>query len=219
MNGKLTGDRIRWGVMVLVLAAVALFPVTQPSLYMLRLAAGLFMFIALAQSWNLMGGYTGYLNLGHVVFLGIGAYTSAVLSAHHGLSPFLVAPFAGLVAVVVAAVIGYPALRLRGPYFAVLTLALVSVARLATQNITQVGGGLGILLPRVPFDLRRSEEVFYWIFLLTAVAVVIVAYKIERSRFGLSLLALKNDEEAAQVFGVNVVRTKMIAFMMSAGSR
>ncbi len=203
-------------LLLLGLLIVGLFPITSPSLYMLRLLSGMFMFIALAQSWNILGGYTGYLNLGHVVFLGVGAYTSAVLSAHHGVSPFLIAPLAGLAAVVLAAVIGYPALRLRGPYFAVLTLALVSVAQLATQNITQVGGGLGIILPRTPFGLRRSEEIFYWVFLATAAVVVLVAYRLEKSRFGLSLIALRDDEEAARVFGVNVVRAKMTALMLSA---
>lgn len=199
-----------------VLGLVALFPLAGADLYFVRLLAGLFMQVALAQSWNLLGGYTGYLSLGHVTFFGIGAYTSAVLLSHHGISPLLTAPLGGVLGAVVAVGIGYPSLRLRGPYFAVTTLSIAFLGQVAAANTTQVGGGFGIQLSSLAVAIWLTEAVFYWAFLVIAVVVVFVARRMERSRFGLALLAIRNDEEVANVFGVDVVRAKLKAFVVSA---
>lgn len=198
------------------LGLAAAFPLFRPEIYFVRLLAGLFMQVALAESWNLLGGYTGYLSLGHVTFFGIGAYTSAVLLSLQGISPFLTAPLGGLLAVVLAVAIGYPSLRLRGPYFSVTTLSIAFLAQVAASNTTQVGGGYGIQLPSLPLPIRQTEAVFYWVLLGLAVAVVWSARRMERSRFGLALLAVRNDEEVAEVFGVDVVRAKLKAFVLSA---
>jgi branched-chain amino acid transport system permease protein len=198
------------------LGLAAAFPLLRPEIYFVRLLAGLCMQVTLAESWNLLGGYTGYLSLGHVTFFGIGAYTSAVLLSLHGVSPFLTAPLGGLLAVVLALAIGYPSLRLRGPYFSVTTLSIAFLAQVAASNTTQVGGGYGIQLPSLPLPIWQTEAVFYWVFLGLAVAVVWCARRMERSRFGLALLAVRNDEEVAEAFGVDVVRAKLKAFALSA---
>lgn len=174
------------------------------------------MYVGLAESWNLLGGYTGYLSLGHVTFFGIGAYTSAACLSLYGISPFVTAPLGGILASIVALLIGYPTLRLRGPYFAVATLSIAFLAQVAAANTTQVGGGYGIQLSSLPLEIWMTEAVFYWIFLALAILVIDAARRMERSRFGLALLAVRNDEEAAEVFGVDAVRTKLTAFVLSA---
>lgn len=207
--------KTRW-ILVVALAVLATVPAWVTDVYYIRLLSGLFMYIALTQSWNLIGGYAGYLNLGHVTFVGLGGYVSAKLLVDRGISPFVSAPLAGLAAALLAIVVGYPSLRLRGPYFAVTTLAIAFVARLLFLNINAFGGGLGIEMPPPPLSVRASEDVFFWIFLAVAIGVCAAAFRVERSRFGLGLLAIRNDEDAAGTFGVNAVRLKLIAFIASA---
>jgi branched-chain amino acid transport system permease protein len=209
--------RLPWrSLCALGLGLLVAFPFLGAPLYFVRLLAGLFMQVALAESWNLLGGYTGYLSLGQVTFFGIGAYTSAVLLSDYGVSPFLTAPLGGVLAAAFALVIGYPSLRLRGPYFAVTTLSIAFLAQVAAFNTTQVGGGYGIQMPSLPLPIRQSEAVFYLAFLLLAAVVVYWTRRMEKSRLGLALLAIRNDEDAAEVFGVDVVRVKLKAFVMSA---
>jgi branched-chain amino acid transport system permease protein len=205
----------RTGLIALGLLLVA-FPLFDPDLYYLRLMAGLFIFVALAESWNMLGGYTGYISLGHVAFVGVGAYAAAIGLTRYGISPFLFAPLSGALAVLLALIIGYPTLRLRGPYFAVTTLSIAFLAQVFAANSTQTGGGLGISMPALPFNIEVSEAIFYWVFLLITALTVLVAYKVEHSRFGLALLAVRNDEDVAEVFGVNTVRVKLAALCLSA---
>lgn len=200
----------------LALGLLVFFPFLGPQLYFIHLLAGLFMMVALAQSWNLLGGYTGYLSLGHVTFFGIGAYTSAVCLDNYGISPFLTAPLGGVIAALLALIIGYPSLRLRGPYFSVTTLSLAFLAQVAAFNSTPMGGGNGIQLPSLSLPIQQTEIVFYFAFLALAAVVVWWARKMERSRYGLALLAIRNDEDVAEVVGVDVVRVKLKAFVVSA---
>lgn len=196
--------------------AIGVFPFFVTDLYFIHLSAGLFLYIALAESWNLIGGYAGYLSLGHATFVGLGAYLSAQLLVHDHISPFVSGPLGGALAFGIAVLIGFPTLRLRGPYFAVTTLAITYLAQLVFQNISTFGGGLGILMPPPNAGLRTAEMLFYWIFAGAAIVMVVAAAYVERSRYGLSLLALRNDEDSAATFGVNVNRAKLIAFGVSA---
>jgi len=207
--------KLRLGLALAVILLIVAFPLFQPDLYYVHLFSLLFMYIGLTASWNIIGGYAGYLNLGHVTFFGIGAYTSAYLMTEAGINPFLTAPLGGFLACLVAVVIGYPSLRLRGPYFAVVTLSIALLAQVVFANITQVGGGDGIIVPSMPVEIQQSESIFYWTFLGIAIGIVYFTYRLERSQFGLALLAIRNDEEAASVFGVNVVKTKLTAFVLS----
>lgn len=201
---------------VLAVSLLIVFPLLGTPIYFLRLLSGLFMQVTLAQSWNLLGGYTGYLSLGHVTFFGIGAYTSAVLLSDYGISPFLTAPLGGVLAALLALTIGYPSLRLRGPYFSVTTLSIAFLAQVAASHSTPMGGGYGIQLPSMPLQIWQMEAVFYLVFLFLAGVVVWWAWRMERSRLGLALLAIRNDEDVAEVFGVDVVRVKLQTFVMSA---
>jgi branched-chain amino acid transport system permease protein len=200
----------------LAVGLLIVFPFLGPPIYFIHLLAGLYMNVALASSWALLGGYTGYLSLGQVTFFGIGAYTAAIGLSTYGISPFLTAPLGGIFAVLLALTIGYPSLRLRGPYFSVTTLSIAFLAQVAASNTTQMGGGYGIQLPSMPLPIWQTEGVFYLVFMILAGVVVWSARRMERSRFGLALLALRNDEDVAEVFGVDVVRVKLKAFVLSA---
>jgi branched-chain amino acid transport system permease protein len=201
---------------VLAVGLLVLLPFFGPQIYFIHLFAGLFMQVTLAQSWNLLGGYTRYLSLGHVTFFGVGAYTSAICLNDYGVSPFLTAPLGGILAAFLALIIGYPSLRLRGPYFSVTTLSIAFLAQVAAFNSTPMGGGYGIQLPSLPLPIWQTEVVFYFVFLAMAAVVVWCARRMERSRTGLALLAIRNDEDAAEVFGVDVVRVKLKTFVASA---
>lgn len=169
-------------------------------------------YVVLASSWNIISGFTGYVSFGHVAFFGIGSYTTAILMAKHGWPWYLTLPLAGLLAVAWAAFIGFPCLRLKGPYFAISMMGLNEVLRvvaLSWESLT--GGGFGITMPNVENSVQT-----YYAALLVAVLTVAMCYAIAHSRFGLRLAAIREDETAADAMGVPTTRYKMYAIMLSA---
>jgi branched-chain amino acid transport system permease protein len=170
------------------------------------------MYVVLALSWNIISGFTGYTSFGHVAFYGIGAYTCAILVADHGWHwiPTLLA--AGVVAAVVALAIGYPVLRLRGPYFAIAMLGTAEGTRvIATVWDGLTHGGLGISFPNV-----ENSFPTYYAMLVLMVVTIAVAYVVGHSRFGIRLNAIREDEGAAEALGVNTTVYKLAAFVLSA---
>ncbi len=197
-----------------LLAALALVLLVLPfSLtgYRLRFVTWLVMWIGLASSWNLFSGYTGYINFGPVAFFGIGAYVTSVLMVKAGV-PFLPALLAaGALAGLGAVVIGVPALRLRGAYFAIATLALSETARSLTLNLSALTeGGKGLMLP-----IYNNAYFFYYTMLALTAGVLGTVALVERTRFGVTLVSIREDEVAAQVLGVNTFLTKLAAFGLS----
>ncbi|WP_324716666.1 branched-chain amino acid ABC transporter ATP-binding protein/permease [Carboxydochorda subterranea] len=175
------------------------------------------MYAALATAWNLIGGYGGYLSFGHAAFFGIGAYTSALLMGRYNLSPFVTWPAGAVAAMAFAAACGYPALRLRGPYFAVTTLILALAAHTVVANVGFTGGGSGLWLAVPPWSPLVTRALFYGFVLVVLVATLGLARRFEAGRQGLELAALRSDEEAAQALGFNTPRVKLVAFAVSAG--
>jgi branched-chain amino acid transport system permease protein len=181
--------------------------------YLLAFAFQLFMMIALAQAWNLISGMTGYVSFGHAAFFGIGAYAGALL-AEAGFPWWLAILKGALIALAVSLPLGLLTLRLRGPYFAIAMLGLNEVGRiLATLWVALTGGGSGISLSaaRLP-----SLVANYYAMLAIAALSVALAAAIHRSRLGLELRAIREDEAAAEMIGVNTTRDKLLAFMLSA---
>lgn len=202
-------------LVILGLALLAL-PWAVQVLYFQHLAILILMYIALASSWNIIGGYAGYESFGHIVFFGAGAYTSTLLLVRLGWSPFLTAPLAGLVACLTA-LIALPSLRTRGAYFAITTLALAFVGQLLIYNLDPVtGGGRGIFLPLPPWDAEIAKRPFYYAMLLSAAGTVALNYVIKHSKFGLGLELLRDDEEKAEAVGINTTFYKALAFVLSA---
>jgi branched-chain amino acid transport system permease protein len=194
-----------------VLAALAVYPLGASG-YGIRFALQLFMWIALAQSWNLVSGLTGYVSFGHVAFFGMGAYTAGILIARLGW-PWPVACLAGGVAAAgLALAIGWPCLRLKGPYFAIAMLGLNEVLRVvASYWESLTGGGLGLSLPT-----EHASVPIYYAMGLTAAAVTALAWVVVTSRFGLRLMTIREDEVAAQAMGIDTFRYKLAAFLLSA---
>ncbi len=177
----------------------------------------MFMFLALAQAWNILGGYAGYINFGMAGFFGAGAYTTAILFHEFGFSPFLTAILGGAVAVAIALVVGVPSLRLRGSYFAIVTLIITFAIQLVVFDVPITQGSIGITLGALPFPPRVTAQVFYFVFLILAVLATLAVYVIERSRFGYALVAIREDEDAADVLGVRTTTVKTLALLIGAG--
>ncbi len=199
------------GGLALVLALLAAYP-TVASGYGIRFMLQLFMWVTLAQSWNLISGLTGYVSFGHVAFFGTGAYTAAILIASHGWHWGTASLAGGVAAILLALVIGYPCLRLKGPYFAIAMLGLNEVMRVAVSYFQRfTGGSLGLSLP----TFYTSIPIYYAMGLAAAV-VTVAAYGIITSRFGLRLMTIRDDEVAAEAAGIDTPRYKLYAFLLSA---
>jgi branched-chain amino acid transport system permease protein len=199
------------GAGALLLAALAVYPAFGTG-YGVRAVQQIFMWVALAGSWNLISGLTGYVSFGHVAFFGAGAYAGSILIAGAGW-PWPVAALAGgAAAVVLAVVIGYPCLRLKGPYFAIAMLGLNEVLRALVSYFEGLtGGGNGLSLP----TLDAAVPIYYVMGLL-AIVVTAVSWLIVTSRFGLRLMTIREDEVAAEAMGIDTFHHKLAALLLSA---
>nr|VFK63001.1 MAG: branched-chain amino acid transport system permease protein [Candidatus Kentron sp. TC] len=232
MLGKLIFHQARWfrisAIIAIILAAMVAPLVVSP--YTLTFLLQLFMIIALAQSWNLISGITGYVSFGHTVFFGIGAYTGALmltaslsLIAHF---PAIATPwflailygftiFCGMaISFLFSLPLGLLTLRLQGPYFAIAMLGVNEVGRMvATLWVDLTAGGDGI--PVSPAVLPDLPVAYYIMFFLGAFATGLVAW-IYHHRLGLELRTIREDEGAAEMVGINTIRNKIVAFILSA---
>jgi len=198
-------------VVVPIVAVLALLPAILSG-YHISFMIQMFMWVALAGSWNLISGLTGYVSFGHVAFFGVGTYTAALLITKAGWH-WLAAGLAGCIpAMLLAFVIGYPCLRLKGPYFAISMLGLNEVVRALVSYFERfTGGGSGISLPPIVAIVP-----VYYAMAAAAIVVTVVTYLIITSRFGLRLLAIREDELAADAMGINTAAYKLYAFLLSA---
>jgi branched-chain amino acid transport system permease protein len=198
-------------MLVVVLALVpALFPT---ELNYIGLGFLTFIFVTLAVSWNMVGGYAGQVSFGYAAFFGTAAYVTAILWSRYQWEPVLTLPFAGAAAVMVALLVGLPCFRLLGPYFSIATIGVGEAFRVLALNLDQVtGGASGLNLPlSIP-----SKSWFYWSGLALAVAVACVSAWMRDSRVGLGLFALRMDQDAAESLGLNSTLYKNIAHCLSA---
>jgi branched-chain amino acid transport system permease protein len=184
-----------------------------------RTVAAIFMFVALAQAWNLIGGFTGYACFGQVVFFGIGGYFTAVAISHWHLSFWVSLLLSGVVAALFGVFIGLPLLRLKGHYFAVATLGVAEGMREVVTNLPELtGGGAGITIPTVGAEATTpwlGNDGFYLLFLGLAALSVLVGGLVARNKFGYALRAIHQDEDAAASMGINTTRMKVLAFALS----
>ncbi|SFI16813.1 amino acid/amide ABC transporter membrane protein 2, HAAT family [Collimonas sp. OK307] len=164
----------------------------------------------LAQGWNIIGGYTGYASFGNSVFYGLGGYGVAIAMVQWQL-PFGVGlVFGVLLAIVFAVLLGLPVLRLKGHYFAIATLALSQVMTAIVSNVGLAGQNIGLVLPPL-----NNDRLFYELALGLLVIATLTIFWLTRSRFGFGLIAIRENEEAAAVMGVNTTLYKVLAFTLS----
>jgi branched-chain amino acid transport system permease protein len=203
-----------------LVALLAAFPLLQLATggfnYWLHMMLYAFMYIAMASSWNIMGGFAGYISLGHSAFYGIGGYATGALVAFAGLSPVVAVPLSGLACFAIGLPVGLVALRTRGPAFIISTIALLMLARLALDNTESLGGADGMSLPLPELSAATQKLPFYYGMLAVAAAAVYTAYRIRHAKLGLGLRAIAEDEIKAEAAGVPTRLYKILAFALSA---
>jgi branched-chain amino acid transport system permease protein len=217
INGEAENRPWRRPILVLLIIIVLFaFPIVKPPLFFLTLSFSMFMYVALTESWNLMGGYTGYVSLGHTAFFSTGAYTTAVLMNRLGVSPFATAIVGGLLAGILAALVGYPVLRLKGAYFTISTMLLSVVMQLIFMNWEFVGSSSGLWYKLLPVSIEVNRILFYEVMLAVALVIIVLVRWVERSKFGAGLIAIREDEDVAKTMGINTPWLKMRAFILGA---
>jgi branched-chain amino acid transport system permease protein len=192
-----------------------LLPLFVRADYMLQVLFRIYLFAALGLAWNLVGGYAGQLSLGHAAYFGAGAYGLALFTKA-GISPWLAVPLLVILALAFAVLIGGVSFRLRGPYFALATIAFAEVLRLVAKNLPNVtGGDVGVQVPAL-FTANVNRSFYIAAVLLTAFSFA-VTVAIARSKFGFYLMAIRENQDTALSVGVNAARNKLYALLISAG--
>ena len=206
-------------LLLFVIAALAVLPWVVSS-YLVTVMIFIFFYAYLGQAWNIVGGYAGQLSAGHAAFVGIGGYASALLSMRLGLTPWVGMWIGGVLAAALGAVIGYLGFRfgLRGFYFVLLTVAFAEICRVVALNVDAVGGALGLYItftgnPR-QFQFQ-DNRVYYYVALVLMLAATLLVRAIEQRRFGAYLTAIRQDESACEALGVDTLRVKMVAMILS----
>lgn len=203
-----------------VFAVLMLLPLLLDN-YALGIFVMIFYWAYVGQSWNVLTGYTGHISLGHALYIGIGAYTTTYLAQTFGLTPWIGMLIGGLIAVGIALFLGFLGFRfgLRGVYFVILTIAFAEITRLAVSHIEALGSFTGIFLDFNPslynFQFRGNVP-YYYIALGFMVASLVAVRLIETAKLGRFIVAIREDEEAAQSLGVNTFRYNMMAIAISA---
>lgn len=216
-SGRSPAAQAGWYGLAALLLGLVLLPIVRSLLpspnYTLTVLTTLFMWVAMATSWNILGGFTGYISLGHNVFFAVGGYLSGTLLVFLGWSPFATALLAGLAASAFGAAVGFITLRTRGPAFIISTIALLLMFRLVLDNWSFIGGSNGMSLPLPP---TASKAPFYYAMFAAAVGAVWLAHRVRGSKFGLGLRAIAQDEVKAEVAGIDTRAYKIVAFALSA---
>ena len=214
------GRAMRPGGAVLALLAAAAFPLVFTNPAVTSIGVFTLIYIAAAAAWNSFSGYSGYIALGHAVFFGAGAYTVAVtaqdLHMKGGYLVFALLPLAGAVSAAIAVPFGLIALRTRRHTFVVITIAIFFIFQLLAFNLSVTGGSAGVQTPLPLWPAATFNDRFYYVALAIVVLAVGVSWLIRRSRFGLQLLAIRDDEDRARGLGVRTGRVKLAAFVISA---
>jgi branched-chain amino acid transport system permease protein len=209
----------KWIALAIVAAVVLAFPAWSPNPYILSAGVIVLSYAVLSTSWNFVGGFTGYMSLGHAAWFGLGAYGTGLLIARAGVPSFAALALAGLIVAVIAVPVGIAALRVRGASFVIVSIALVLVLLLVFQSWESfTGGSDGLVVPRPFPDLLRPQHhaVFFYLFAALLAVALLAWWTIDRSRFGLGLKAIREDEDKAQSLGVPTFAYKLVAFVVSA---
>ncbi|QBI20892.1 branched-chain amino acid ABC transporter permease [Egibacter rhizosphaerae] len=205
--------RLGWAVAIAVIASLVWLGLFGEVATVSVVTTAL-MYLLLAQAWNLLGGYGGYLNLGMAAFFGVGAYTTGILSGSYGFSILIALPAAMVVGALFALIVGGPTLRLRGPYFTIITLILSFLVMIVVYNADFTRGAMGLFLDAPAAGPLSVEQFFFFLFLAGAMIVVLLVWWLERTAFVYALRAIKEDEDAAEVLGVATTRVKIQALVV-----
>lgn len=207
----------------LAVAFLGIAPLLTENVNLQHVLILLVMYAGLGESWNIVTGLAGQTSFGHAAFFGIGAYAAAVASWKYAVSPWIGMAVGSMAAAAVAMLISYPVFRLEGKYFAIATLAFGEIVMQLFKSWKFVDGATGIIIPVLPSSLmnfqfgRNKLPYFYIVFALFIVALALFVF-VERSRFGLYLKAIKNNQDAAMSLGINPAKYKLLAMVLSAAA-
>ena len=207
-------------ILLLVSAAVMLAaPFFITSKFYIDVLTLIFFTAYIGQSWNILGGYAGQFSFGGVMFFGTGAYTSSILLTTFGIPPIIGIVFAIIAGALLGFIVGFMSFRsgLKGSYFALITLAFAELLRVLANSVEFTGGGVGLFLTYAPGlkDLQfKTPTGFYYFALLLMLISIVIALWLERSRFGAQLVAIRENEEAAEALGINTLKCKIYAIMI-----
>jgi branched-chain amino acid transport system permease protein len=221
VSGPVPSHRVpRLAAVGLALVIAIAFPLIFSNPTVSSIGVFTLMYVASATAWNSFSGYSGYIALGHAVFFGCGAYTLAILAQdlhmHGGYLVFALVPVGGILAGLVAVPFGVVALRTRRHTFVVITIAVFFIFQLMAYNLGFTKGSSGVQAPTPLWPAATFNDRFYYVALVIVIISVAMSWAIRRSRFGLQLLAIRDDEDRALSLGVRVSRVKLAAFVFSA---
>jgi branched-chain amino acid transport system permease protein len=211
-------------LLILLVAAIALplvAPWMFPGVSVMSIAVLTVIYAAASSSWNIFSGYTGYIALGHAVYFGVGAYALAIIcrdwQVKSDYGPMLLLPVCGLIAAAIAVPLGAIALRARGHTFVVITIAMFFIAQLLTYNLRPLThGSAGLELPIPTWSGDAFTVPFYYVGLIILLLTLATSWWVRSSKFGLGLLAIRDDEDRARGLGVKTGPSKLLAFVISA---
>lgn len=207
----------------LLLFGILLFviPFVFQNKFYLNIFILILLYATIAGAWNILGGYGGQLSLGHAIFFGLGAYTSTILYLNYGVSPWLGFIIAAVISIIVGALIGWPAFRLRGTYFTLTTIAFAEVIRHLTLYFKDLtNGAIGVNIKFEPSFTNlvfREYSAYYFLALVLFSISISIAFWVDKTKVGYYLKAIREDEDGAETLGINVTKYKMIAMAISAG--
>ena len=213
-------NRFDLGLATFVVAMLALLPLMFPSAAVINLFTFTLLIALAAQGWNVLAGFGGQFSFGHSAFFGAGAYVLALGQTRFGMTPWIALPLAIAGGALVGLIIGTLSFRarLRGSYFALVTLAFAEVMRILANSSSATGGAAGILVPlRIsPANLQfEDRRLLYWLALAFVAVVLAVTLRISNTRFGAQLAAIRENEDAARALGVDVLAVKLKAIALS----
>ena len=213
-------EKMERATLLILLAAAAVYPFLSGR-YMLSIGISVLLMALLGQSWNIMSGYAGQFSFGHAAFFGIGAYASSILYVDHAVSPWLGMLLGMALASAVGLLIGFLSFRykLRGDFFALVTLAFAEILRVLFNNTKELKGAAGILIPYrdawQEFQFA-NDRIFYFVLLAMVIFATVLIGLMSRRKLGLCLIAIRENQEAAASLGVPVLRYKLTAMAISA---
>ncbi len=201
-----------------VLVVAIVFPLVFSSPVDTNYGVYALIFVAVATAWNIFSGFSGYISLGHAVFFGSGAYVLGIAARDwhvSGIGVFALLPLTAAAGAVIAVPFGLVALRVRRHTFIVITIAVFFIFQLMAYNFSFTGGSTGVAAPFLPWQAATYNNPFYYMALAFAAGMIAIAWLIRRSRFGLQLRAIRDDEDRARGLGVRAMRVKLTAFVLS----
>jgi branched-chain amino acid transport system permease protein len=210
----------RRAAIVVAAAVLLVYPWIAPNSYMRYAGVLVVMYAVLATSWNLVGGFTGYVSLGHAAFFGLGAYGTGILIIDLAVPHVLALAISTVGVVVFAVIVGLAAVRVRGASFVIVSIALVTMMSLIAQDARELtGGSSGLRVPPISEDLDRTSNhlLFFNLFAVLLLLATLTWWFIDRSRFGAGLKAIREDEDKAEALGVPTTAYKVAVFALSAG--